>query len=519
MASLYEGRYNEVVHHAERYFPFSDWGGPPSEFLLIAMIGKEAARGKGFYDGCLKSLGAHKLSADHTFKIAKKCTVKVDHHFEKLFDSAYFVLNELGMVLAWRFLEDASIPADILEEIAQRPNICVEEVQSDRCCGEVLVWKHFFPDAQLCLDLFHAIQRVVREISKKKKGSATAAKAFGMCFRGPREKKFVRSESSRTQTFDESQPDNVPERMAHWKKLFGYHVNSKVRAEIAKLLMNHRDCLFPQHYSGTQLNESLHRLLNALTRMRTACATYMEAVLTYLIHLFNVKKFTKAWANPQKFGLTHDQLRKIAPLFAACLECNMQIPTRYEEALTIHSMWKSTNSMAKEFPKTCDTRFGLPTRQLPPGLSEEALKDVDEGDSEEIDKDLETVAGKIWDWLEDVENQCDEGPSFDEDANAQKVADWWEKLTAVLSHIAREFRVNSLFDEPTTNAHGRPKWYLPQSSEKLPLLTVHAHNGLRQMPIEGDGNCAFRALAHFLPHDHATLRRLVVDELFENRGE
>ena len=171
MASLYEGRYNEVVHHAERYFPFSDWDAPPSEFLLIAMIAKEAARGKGFYDGCLKSLGAHKLSADHTFKIAKKCTVKVDHHFEKL--------------------------------------------HSDRCCGEVLVWKQFFPDAHLCLDLFHAIQRVVREISKKKKGSATAAKAFGMCFRGPGDKKFVRSESSRTQTFHESQPDNVPERVAH----------------------------------------------------------------------------------------------------------------------------------------------------------------------------------------------------------------------------------------------------------------------------------------------------------------
>ena len=149
------------------------------------MIAKGAARGKGFYDACLKSLGAHKLSADHTFKIAKKCTVKVDHYFEKLFDTAYFVLNELGMVLAWRFLEDASIPADILEEIAQRPNICVEEVYSDRCCCEVLVWKQFFLDAHLCLDLFHAIQRVVREISKKKKGSATAAKAFGMCFRWP----------------------------------------------------------------------------------------------------------------------------------------------------------------------------------------------------------------------------------------------------------------------------------------------------------------------------------------------
>ena len=146
------------------------------------MFAKEAARGKGFYDACLKSLGAHKLSADHKFKIAKKCMVKVDHHFEKLFDTAYFVLNELGMVLAWRFLEDASIPADILEEIAQRPNICVEEVHSDRCCGEVLVWKQFFPDAHFCLDLFHAIQRVVREISKKKKRIGHCCKSIWHVF-------------------------------------------------------------------------------------------------------------------------------------------------------------------------------------------------------------------------------------------------------------------------------------------------------------------------------------------------
>ena len=105
--------------------------------------------------------------------------------------------------------------------------------------------------------------------------------------------------------------------------------------------------------------------------------------------------------------------------------------------------------------------------------------------------------------LEDVENQCHEGPSFDGDANAEEFADWWEKWTGVRSHIARKFLVNSLFDEPATNAHGRPKWYPPQSSEQLPLIIDVAHNGLRQMPIEGDGNCAFCALAHFLPHDKA----------------
>ena len=461
MASLYEGRYNEVVFHADVILSFSDWGVPSK----LVSIGSNDCQGgcpikKGFYDSCLKSLGAHKLSADHTFKIAKKCTVKIDHHFEKLFESAYFMLNELGMVLAWRFLEDASIPSDLLEELSQRPNMFVEEIHSDRCCGEVLVWQKYFPDAHLCLDLFHAIQRVVREISKKEKGSATAAKAFGMCFRGTGDKNHVRSETSRTQTFDDSEPDNVRERVSLWKKTFGYHVNSKVRAEVAKQLDNHPDCLFPQHYSGTQLNECLHRLLNALTSMRTASAPYMENVLTYLIHLFNVKKFTKAWAHPEKLGITHDHLRKLAPPFAACLECNMPIPTRWGEAATTHSMWKSTNPQAQEFPRTCTTRFGLPTNQVPQTLTEEALMDDDEEDDcfQGGDKEAETIDGKIWDWLENVEKECIEGPSFDENADAEVVADWWEKWVGVRSHIAREFRVSSLFDEPARNAQRRPRW-------------------------------------------------------------
>ena len=94
------------------------------------------------------------------------------------------MVNELGMVLAWRILEDPAIPSDLLQDLSQRPNMLVEEVHSDRCCGEVLVWEEYFPDAHLFLDLFHAIQRVIREISKTKKWSSTAAKAFAMCFRG-----------------------------------------------------------------------------------------------------------------------------------------------------------------------------------------------------------------------------------------------------------------------------------------------------------------------------------------------
>ena len=91
---------------------------------------------------------------------------------------------------------------------------------------------------------------------QKKKGCATAAQALGQCFRGAGDKTNVRADTSRTQTFDTKTPDNVPERIRK-----------------STNLTDHPACLYPPLYSGTQLNESLHRLLNALPRLHGAAPT------------------------------------------------------------------------------------------------------------------------------------------------------------------------------------------------------------------------------------------------------
>ena len=95
-------------------------------------------------------------------------------------------------VILRRFCVGKSIPVELLQELKTRHNIKPEEIYTDQCCLEKKIWTGLFPDAKILLDLFHAVQRVVREISKKKQGSKVAAKAFGACFRGEGDKTVTR---------------------------------------------------------------------------------------------------------------------------------------------------------------------------------------------------------------------------------------------------------------------------------------------------------------------------------------
>ena len=375
---------------------------PTGVSLLRTLLGCQAHSNKGFYDFCMHQIGGMKLSADHTFKVMAKCWVlNADGKHVQPYQALYLVLNELGMVVAWRFCVDKSIPVELLQELKTRHNIKPEEIYTDQCCLEKKIWTGLFPDAKILLDLFHAVQRVVREISKKKQGSKVAAKAFGACFRGEGDKTVTRSEKSRTATFDTETPDNVVTRMRHWKRVFAHLVNQEVRKEIAKLEDKHSECLYPQHYAGTQINECLHRLLNAVTRFRSASPHYVEGLLTYILHLYNARKFTATWKKTcsGKGGMTKGQLTAIAPHFAACCEANCDIPTTWKEAQTLKATHPSVSQL---FGDSCKVRFGLDV------AAEEDDDDVAASDltSEHLDgTDLEDMGTRsnIWEWFDNME--------------------------------------------------------------------------------------------------------------------
>ena len=109
-----------------------------------------------------------------------------------------------------------------------------------------------FPGCHVCLDLFHAVQRVTREVSKRQKGSKAACTAFSLCFRGEGRKDHVRSDVSRT-----AEPNVLWQRVRDWVRNYRAHANVAVRQAIADL-KEHSECLFEQWFSGSQNDECLH---------------------------------------------------------------------------------------------------------------------------------------------------------------------------------------------------------------------------------------------------------------------
>ena len=177
-----------------------------------------------------------------------------------------------------------------------------------------------FPGCHVCLDLFHAVQRVTREVSKRQKGSKAACTAFSLCFCGEGRKDHVRSDVSRT-----AEPNVLWQRVRDWVRNYRAHANVAVRQAIADL-KEHSECLFEQWFSGSQNDECLHRFLNAATSFRRCTPDYMRGLISCLVHRWNKRKFARAWAKPEAIGITKDYLRDLAPHFARCMDNHCEIP-------------------------------------------------------------------------------------------------------------------------------------------------------------------------------------------------
>ena len=100
---------------------------------------------------------------------------------------------------------------------------------------------------------------------------------------------MMMSKTRGTATFDAKTPHNVVTCMRQRKGVIAHSVNQDLRKEIVKLEEDkHSDCLYPQQYAGKQIDECLHRLLNAVNRFRSASAHYVEGLLSKLWPNFDV---------------------------------------------------------------------------------------------------------------------------------------------------------------------------------------------------------------------------------------
>lgn len=114
------------------------------------------------------------LCIDHTFKVASNVGyLRSDGKWITQYHSLFIVMNSHGCILSWQFTksESTSEIRPLMQGLLRRSkklNFTLTHVMLDNCCH----WYSFLQDIfgvqiQVKLDLFHAIQRITRTISKK----------------------------------------------------------------------------------------------------------------------------------------------------------------------------------------------------------------------------------------------------------------------------------------------------------------------------------------------------------------
>ena len=139
-------------------------------------------------------LGSRIISCDHTFRVSKFIGARrtTDNKFVKQFENLFIILNENHQIIGWRLTTSTSFEEirSLLQELKQE--IDVTRVIVDDCCKVGSLYQSVFPDVEVKLDLFHAVQRVMKTIPKGTELSKKFSKEFGMIFRAREDSKSVK---------------------------------------------------------------------------------------------------------------------------------------------------------------------------------------------------------------------------------------------------------------------------------------------------------------------------------------
>ena len=145
----------------------------PSNDILRKCFLVQFAQNQHLYTTSMAKKTAKKfISFDHTFKVAANLGyLRPDGKWITQYNSAFIVMNEVGHIMAWQFTKTTSIDEvnSLLKGVSRR--IQIENhplILVDNCCLLRNKLKDIFGESVIVkLDIFHAIQRISRKLSKK----------------------------------------------------------------------------------------------------------------------------------------------------------------------------------------------------------------------------------------------------------------------------------------------------------------------------------------------------------------
>ena len=162
----------------------------PSNDFICQCIVHDYQQNEMLYTQCMAQSSATWISCDHTFKVAANIGLlrQSDKKWEKQYDSMFCILNEDGVVLAWQLTKGTAFHnvKDLLTNLKGRfeqQNNNIKLCMIDNCCA----WRGklqdvFGSEMEVKLDLFHAVQRVVKCIPKRHPFAYRCCQAFNFVF-------------------------------------------------------------------------------------------------------------------------------------------------------------------------------------------------------------------------------------------------------------------------------------------------------------------------------------------------
>ena len=279
----------------------------PGEKIIASCIARNYFEKEHLYTKRMCQMTARKwLSCDHTFKVSANIGFWFNKRWVKLYDTLFIVLNEEGNVLSWKLCKGTKFSSveNVLQLLKDRLDKQGEEPTIfflDNCCSWHSKLLKIFPDVTIKLDPFHAIQRVIRKIPKRKGCTETIMQlrrkmilSLRQLFRDPKDRGEQR-------TMDTPSPDvileNIEMFMRQWSTVEIDSIPLLSSSAIKEInnLKHHviKGCLSGIPPSGgTNRNEAIHKSLNkSLKRSRIG----LELALAFLglfFYKWNEKKIS-----------------------------------------------------------------------------------------------------------------------------------------------------------------------------------------------------------------------------------
>ena len=232
-----------------------------------------------------------KVSFDHTFKIASNIGYyRNDKVWVTQYDSLFLVMNSNGEVVAWQFTKGTSFDQvrSLLEGLvkhAHKQGQPVTTVYIDDCCKLRKKIKTVFGlETNVKLDLFHAIQRITKTLSRKHPMYHQCLFSLRQVFREFGDSGEHRiTETPSTETLMQKLSDFC----SKWNTTAIWTHETDTAA---KNLQKHisAGCLSgipPGH--GTNHNERFHRFLRSFFNRSKIGITLAYALMSVLIHAHN----------------------------------------------------------------------------------------------------------------------------------------------------------------------------------------------------------------------------------------